>query len=87
MYVPEWAELALDKIEWRELLQSASPSRDMKTASRRQSATTRVVVWGSIVGARRFSQRALAQLLAHKTTKWDVHHAGLARYGQGVVGG
>ena len=25
--------------------------------------------------------------LAHTTTKWDVHHAGLARYRQGVVGG
>jgi hypothetical protein len=52
----------------------------METASRRQSATTRV--WGLIGSAEIFAEGT-----AHTTTKWDVHHAGLARHRQGVVGG
>ena len=40
--VPEWAELALDKVEWRKLLHAAAHRPlEMETASRRQSATTR----------------------------------------------
>jgi hypothetical protein len=54
---------------------------EMETASRRQSATTRV--WGSIASAEIFAEGT-----AYTTTKWDVHRAGrLARYRQGVVGG
>jgi hypothetical protein len=53
---------------------------EMETASRRQSAATGV--WGSIGSAEIFAEGK-----AHTTTKWDVHHAGLARYRQGVVGG
>jgi hypothetical protein len=53
---------------------------EMETASRRQSATTRV--WGSIGSAEIFAEDT-----AHTTTKWDVRRAGLARYRQGVVGG
>jgi hypothetical protein len=52
----------------------------METANRRQSATTRV--WGSIGSVEIFAEGT-----AYTTTKWDVHHAGLARYRQGVVGG
>ena len=77
--VPEWAELALDKVEWRKLLQRIALSLEMETASRMQSATTRV--WGSIGSAEIFAEGT-----AYTTTKWDVHHAGLARYRQGVVG-
>jgi hypothetical protein len=32
------------------------------------------------------SAEIFAEGTAHTTTKWDVHHAGLARYRQGVVG-
>jgi hypothetical protein len=53
---------------------------EMETASRRQSAATRV--WGSIGISETF-----AESTAYTTTKWDVYHAGLARYRQGVVGG
>ena len=53
---------------------------EMETASRRQSATTRV--WGSIGSAEIFAEGT-----AHTTTKWDVHHAGLARYIQAGRGG
>jgi hypothetical protein len=53
---------------------------EMETASRRQSATTRA--WGSIGSAEIFAEGT-----AYTTTKWDVHHAGLARYRQGVVDG
>jgi hypothetical protein len=53
---------------------------EKETASRRQSATTRV--WGSIGSAENFAEGT-----AHTTTKCDVHHARLARYRQGVVGG
>jgi hypothetical protein len=74
-----WAELALDKVEWRELLQRIALSLEMETASRRQSATTRV--WGLIGSAEIFAEGT-----AYTTTKWDVHHAGLTRYRQGVVG-
>jgi hypothetical protein len=52
--VPEWAELALDKVEWEAT--AAHRPREMETASRRQSATTRAC--GVRLGARRFSQRA-----------------------------
>jgi hypothetical protein len=45
---------------------------------RQQSATTRV--WGSIGSVVIFAEGT-----AHTTTKWDVYHAGLARYRQGVV--
>jgi hypothetical protein len=55
---------------------------EMETASRRQIATTRARVWGSIGSAEIFAEGT-----AHTTTKRDVHHAGLARYRQGVVGG
>jgi hypothetical protein len=54
---------------------------EMETASRRQSAATRA--WGSIGSA----EIRFAEGTAYATTKWDVHHAGLARYRQGVVGG
>jgi hypothetical protein len=61
---------------------------EMETASRRQSAATRVwgsigiSVWGSIGISETF-----AESTAYTTTKWDVYHAGLVRYRQGVVGG
>jgi hypothetical protein len=42
----------------------------METASRRQSATTRVRVRGSIGSAEIFAEGT-----AYTTTKWDVHHA------------
>jgi hypothetical protein len=57
--VPEWAELALDTVERRKLLQRAAHrplEMEMETASRRQSATR--VGCGVRLGARRFSQRA-----------------------------
>jgi hypothetical protein len=62
--VPEWAELALDKVEWRkrELLQCIALYLEMETASRRQSAATRV--WGSIGSAEIFAEGT-----AHTTTK------------------
>jgi hypothetical protein len=62
--VPEWAELALDKVEWRKLLQRIAlwSSLEMETASRRQSATTRV--WGSIGSAEIFAEGT-----AYTTTK------------------
>jgi hypothetical protein len=60
--VPEWAELALDKVEWRELLQRIDRPLEMETASRRQSATTRV--WGSIGSAEIFAEGT-----AYTTTK------------------
>jgi hypothetical protein len=50
-----------------------SSCNEMETSNRRQSATTRV--WGSIGSAEIFAEGT-----AHTTTKWDVHHAGLARY-------
>jgi hypothetical protein len=78
--VPELAELALDKVEWRELLQRIALYVEMETASRRQSATTRVC--GSIGSAEIFAEGT-----AYTTTKWDVHHAGLTRYRQGTAGG
>jgi hypothetical protein len=88
--VPEWAELALDKIGRRELatarLQTAAHCHlGMETAREPQSgpaesAATRM--WGSIGSAEIF-----AEGIAYTTTKWDVHRAGLARYRQGVVGG
>jgi hypothetical protein len=58
----------------------AHPPLEMETASRRQSATTRV--WGSIGSAEIFAEGA-----AYTTTKWDVHvhHTGLARYRQGAM--
>jgi hypothetical protein len=40
-------------------------------------------VWGPI-GRR---AETFAEGAAHTTTKWDVHHAGLARYRQGMVDG
>jgi hypothetical protein len=51
-----------------------------ETASRRQSAATRV--WGSVGSAEIFAEGT-----AYTATKRDVHCAGLARYRQGVVGG
>jgi hypothetical protein len=55
--VSEWAELALDKVGWRKLR-----PLEMETASRRQSATTRV--WGSIGSAEIFAEGT-----AYTTTK------------------
>jgi hypothetical protein len=52
----------------------------METASRRQSATTRV--WGPIGSAEIFAEGT-----AYTATKRDVHRAGLDRCIQGVVGG
>jgi hypothetical protein len=51
----------------------------METASRSQSATTRV--WGSIGSAEIFAEGT-----AHTTTKWDVHHAGQIQAGRGGGG-
>jgi hypothetical protein len=58
--VPERTELALNKVEWRKLATAAHrPLLEMEiqrwTASRRQSATTRV--WGSIGSAEIFAER------------------------------
>jgi hypothetical protein len=54
--VPEWAELELDKVEWRKPLQPAhrplETVSETEAASRRQIATTRV--WGSIGSAEIF---------------------------------
>jgi hypothetical protein len=33
------------------------------------------------------STEFFAEGTAHTTAKWDVHHAGLTRYRQGVMGG
>jgi hypothetical protein len=52
---------------------AAHPPLEMETASRRQSATTRV--WGSIGSGEFFAEGT-----AYTTTKWDVRHTGLARY-------
>jgi hypothetical protein len=73
--MPEWAELVLDEIEWRSLLQRIALQRWRQRA--RQSAATRA--WGSI-----WSAEIFAEGTAHTTTKWYVHRAGLARYRQGV---
>ena len=76
--VPEWAELALDKVEWRKLLHAAAHRPlEMETASRRQSATTRV--WGSIGSAEVFSQRAqLTQRQSETCTTLDWPDTGRA---------
>jgi hypothetical protein len=50
------------------------------TASRRQSGTTRA--WGPIGSAEIFTEGTV-----YTTTRRDAHHAGLARYRQGVCGG
>jgi hypothetical protein len=52
----------------------------MEIASRRQSATTRVC--GPIGSAEIFAEGT-----AYTTIKWNVDHAGLARYRQSVVVG
>jgi hypothetical protein len=54
---------------------------EMETASRRQNATTRA--WSSIGSAEIFAEAKRKG----QSAKRDVHHAGLARYRQGVVGG
>jgi hypothetical protein len=79
--VPDWAELALDNVEWDGMEEATAAHRplEMETASRRQSATTRT--WRSIGSAEIFAEGA-----AHTTTKWEVHcHdcAGLTRCRQG----
>jgi hypothetical protein len=76
--VPEWAELALDKVERRELLSSHRPLETETPASHRQSATTGV--WGSVGSAEIFAEDT-----SYTTTKWDVHRAGLTRYRQARV--
>ena len=55
---------------------------EMETASRRQSATTGVLTGVGFDWERGNFRRGRSSHM----TKWDVHHAGLARYRQGVVG-
>jgi hypothetical protein len=54
----------------------------METASRRQSATTGVLTGVGFDWERGNFRRGRSSHM----TKWDVHHAGLARYRQGVAG-
>jgi hypothetical protein len=43
--------------------------------------------WADACGLWNSEAEIFAEGKAYTTTKWDVHHAGLARYRQGVVGG
>jgi hypothetical protein len=56
--VPEWAELALDKIEWRKLLQRIALSRWRQRAAGRAQRLGCGVRLGARKSLRRFSQRA-----------------------------
>jgi hypothetical protein len=81
--VPEW-ELALDKVEWRELLQRISPSRDGGSEPQAERND-----WGVGFDWERGDFRRGHNLRNDKVrcAPRCSCRAGLARYRQGVVGG